>query len=211
MGQKVNPVGFRIGHHYTWSSRWFATDKKYGKFLAEDMKMRKALEEKLRHAGLSKVEIERSVDRRSITLHVSRPGIVIGRGGMGLDELKRFLVKKIEIDDPAKLELHVVEVSNPELDATLVADWVAEQLVRRIPARRVMNQTVERVMTAGAKGVKISLAGRIGGAEIARRESLKKGTIPLHTLRAEIDFAKKDALTKSGFIGVKVWICKKVD
>jgi len=211
MGQKVNPVGFRIGHCYTWSSRWFANNKKYAKFLAEDIKIRKALEERLKHAGLSKVEIERTADRRSITLHVSRPGIVIGRGGVGLDELKRFLLSEIGIDDPAKLELHVVEVPNPDLDATLIADWVAEQLIRRIPARRVMNQTVERVMAAGAKGIKINLAGRIGGAEIARRESLKRGTIPLHTLRAEIDFAKKDALTKSGFVGVKIWICKKVD
>jgi len=211
MGQKVNPVGFRLGHHYTWSSRWFADDKKYAQLLAEDIKIRKILEEKLKHAGLSKVEIERTTDRRSITLHVSRPGIVIGRGGGGLDELKRFLLAEIGLDDPAKLELHVVEVTNPDLDATLVANWVAEQLVRRIPARRVMSQAVEKVMAAGAKGIRISLAGRIGGAEIARRESLKKGTIPLHTLRAEIDFAKKEALTKSGFVGVKVWICKKVD
>lgn len=211
MGQKVNPVGFRLGHHYTWSSRWFADDKKYTKYLAEDIKIRKALEKKLKNAGLSKVEIERAVDRRSITLHVSRPGIVIGRGGVGLEEIKKFLVSGIGLDDPAKLELHVVEVPIPDLDATLIANWVAEQLVRRIPARRIMNQAVERVMAAGAKGVKIALAGRIGGAEIARRVSLKRGTIPLHTLRAEIDFAKADALTKSGFIGVKVWICKKVE
>jgi len=211
MGQKINPVGFRIGHCYTWSSRWFADNKKYSKFLAEDIKIRAVLSKKLKNAGLSKIEIERTADRRSVTLHVSRPGIVIGRGGTGLDELKRFLLSEIEVDDPSKLELHVVEVPNPDLDATLIADWAVEQLVRRIPARRVMNQVVEKVMAAGAKGVKINIAGRIGGAEIARSESLKRGTIPLHTLRAEIDFAKKDALTKSGFVGVKVWICRKVD
>lgn len=211
MGQKVNPVGFRIGLQYTWSSRWFADSKKYKELLGEDLKIRKTLEEKLKSAGLSKVEIERAADKRSITLHVSRPGVVIGRGGSGLEEIKRLLLKVCDIIDSSKLEIHVVEVSNPDLDATLIAQWVADQLVRRIPARRIMTQVVERVMRAGAKGVKITIAGRIGGNEIARREQRKDGILPLHTLRAEIDFAKVNALTRSGILGVKVWICKKVE
>lgn len=211
MGQKVNPVGFRLGHQYTWSSRWFAHDKKYKEILAEDLIIRKTLEQKLKSVGLSKIEIERAAEKRLITLHVSRPGMVIGRGGTGLEEIKRLIVKACGISDPAKLELHVVEVVNPDLDATLIAQWVADQLVRRIPARRVMAQAKERIMRAGAKGIKISLAGRIGGAEIARREQVKEGTLPLHTLRADIDFAKADAKTRSGLIGVKVWICKKTE
>lgn len=207
MGQKVNPVQFRIGHQYTWSSRWFAGKLAYKKILAEDFQIRQILEKKLLSAGLSKIEIERLGDHRLIKIHVSRPGVVIGRGGAGLEELKKLLISKIKID-ANKLELQVVEIASPDLDATLMAKFAADQIERRMPARRMMNQVVERVMRAGAKGVKISLAGRIGGADIARRESLKTGTLPLQTLRANIDFAKAVALTKLGTIGVKVWICK---
>lgn len=211
MGQKVNPVGFRLGHQYTWSSRWFANAKKYKDFLAEDLKIRKALGARLKTAGLSKVEIERAADKRLITLHVSRPGIVIGRGGTGLEEIKKLLLKVCDIANQAKIEIHVVEVVSPDLDATLIAQWASDQIARRIPARRVTMQGVERVMRAGAKGVRIVVAGRIGGSEIARREQAKEGVLPLHTLRADIDFAKVDSLTRSGTIGIKVWICKKVE
>lgn len=207
MGQKVNPISFRIGQQYTWSSKWFATDSDYKKLLAEDLAIRSYLEKKLEIAGLSKVEIERLSDRRLVKIHVSRPGLVIGRGGQGLEELKKGLISKLKIASD-KLELQVIEITAPDLDATLMAKFAAEQLSKRMPARRVMNQVIERVKRAGAAGVKISLSGRIGGATIARRESLKVGTIPLTTLRADVDFAKTTALTKSGTIGVKVWIHK---
>lgn len=209
MGQKVHPVSFRIGQQYTWSSKWFAKDADYKKTLAEDLAIREFLENRLKTAGLSKIEIERLADRRMIKIHVSRPGVVIGRGGASLEELKKALVSKLKID-PAKLELQVVEIANPDLDATLVAKFAAEQISKRMPARRVKAQVVERVMRAGgASGVKITISGRIGGATIARRETLKEGRLPLQTLRENIDFAQALALTKVGTIGVKVWICKK--
>lgn len=207
MGQKVHPVSFRIGQHYTWSSKWFAKDPEYKQLLAEDLKIRQFLEKKLAVAGLSKIEIERLADRRVVRIHVSRPGVVIGRGGAGLEELKKALVSQLKVVAD-KLELQVAEIANPDLDATLIAKFAAEQLLRRMPARRIMAQVVERATRAGAAGVKIALSGRIGGASIARRESAKTGTIPLQTLRANIDFAKATALTKSGTVGVKVWICK---
>jgi small subunit ribosomal protein S3 len=208
MGQKVNPIGFRVGNIYNWNSRWFAKDKKYKEYLQEDINLRHFLTNKLKHTGISKIEIERSMDKRMITLHVSRPGMVIGRGGTGLEELKKTIMGKLKLEDGAKLDIKVEEIKKPDLDAYLVALVIADQLIKRIPARRVKNQAVQRVMRAGAKGVKVALAGRIGGADIARRESQKDGTVPLHTLRANIDFGKVDALTKSGFIGVKVWINK---
>ena len=208
MGQKVHPIQFRIGQQYTWSSKWFAKDADYKKILAEDLAIREFLENRLKTAGLSKIEIERLAERRVVKIHVSRPGVVIGRGGSGLEELKKILVEKLKIN-PAKLELQVVEIANPDLDATLVAKFAAELISKRMPARRIMAQAVERVMRAGAAGVKIRLAGRIGGATIARKATLKEGKLPLQTLRANIDFAATLALTKSGTIGVKVWICKK--
>jgi small subunit ribosomal protein S3 len=207
MGQKVNPVGFRLGNQYTWSSRWFASHKRYQTMLLEDIKLREMLMKKIKPAGITKVEIERAVDKWVVTLHVSRPGIVIGRGGTGLEELKKIILAGLRID-PKKLELKVEEVRNPDLDAYLVAVSIADQLARRFPARRIMAQTIERVMRSSAKGVKILISGRIGGAEIARKQSMQEGTVPLHTIRANIDFAKIDSHTKSGLIGVKVWICK---
>lgn len=209
MGQKVHPIGFRIGQKYTWSSRWFAKDSQYKIYLLEDIRLRKLLLDKLKNAGIAKVEIERALDKRTIMVHVSRPGMVIGRGGQGLEELKKFIVEKLKLTDPAKLELKVIEIVSPDLDAYLLASWAADQLIKRMPARRIMNQVVERAKRAGAKGVRITLAGRIGGAEIARRQTIKEGTIPLHTLKADVDFAKADALTRSGFVGIKVWLCKE--
>ena len=163
---------------------------------------------KLRPAGISKIEIERAVGKVKVILHVTRPGVLIGKGGSGLSDLKKFLMKELKIKDENKLEIAPMDVITPDLQAYLVAQNIAEQLARRMPAARVMNQSVERVMQAGAKGVKVVLSGRIGGAEIARREWKALGSIPLHTLRSNIDFAVYPALTKSGYVGVKVWINK---
>lgn len=161
---------------------------------------------KLRAAGVSKIEIERSINKVKIIIFVSRPGILIGRGGTGLTELKKYLMKELQIKTENALEIAPMDIKAPDLSAYLVAQSIAEQLIKRMPAARVMNQAMDRVMRSGAKGVKIVLSGRIGGAEIARRESKFKGSIPLHTLRNDIDFVVYPALTKSGYVGVKVWI-----
>ena len=209
MGQKVNPIGFRLGTVYTWSSRWFAKGSTYSQYLLEDQKIRKFLMQNLKVAGIAKVEIERSFDKRTIIIHVSRPGIAIGRGGTGMDQLKQALIKNFKITDPGKLEIKVEEVKAPDLDAYLVAISISDQLQRRIPFRRVMNQSLERIKRSGAKGARIALAGRLGGSEIARRELVKDGAVPLHTIRANIDFAKVDSkVPKSGIVGIKVWIYK---
>ncbi|MBI2012662.1 30S ribosomal protein S3 [Candidatus Curtissbacteria bacterium] len=209
MGQKVNPIGFRLGNVYTWSSRWFAQGKTYAQYLLEDKKIREFLMEKLKMAGVSKVEIERSFDKRTVIIHVSRPGVAIGRGGTGIEELKSVLMKKIKISDPSKLEVKFEEVKSPDLDAYLVANGIADQLTKRIPFRRVITYALERVRRSGAQGARISLSGRLGGREIARRETVRYGSIPLHTLRANIDFAKIDAkVPRSGIVGVKVWVYK---
>lgn len=208
MGQKINPNGFRLGTQATWESRWFGSGKKYAQFLQEDIMIRDILMKKLRPAGITKVEIERSVNKMKVILHVSRPGILIGRGGSGLQDLKKFLMGKLKIKEESALEIAPMDIKAPDLNAYLVAVNVAEQLVRRMPAARVMNQAVERVMRSGAKGVKVALSGRIGGAEIARREWKAQGAMPLHTLRSDIDYAQYPALTKSGYVGVKVWINK---
>lgn len=211
MGHKVNPLGFRIGQGKTWISRWFAKDKKdYRERLLEDVKLRQALMERLKLAGIVQVEIERSIKSITIVLHVSRPGVVIGRGGTGLEELKAFVAQKLGIGEgnktAPKVDIKIEEVKNPELSAQLIAMRLAEQLARRMPYRRVVTRTIERVMAAGARGVKIVLSGRIAGAEISRRERYSQGKVPLQTIRADIDYAQVPALTKSGYIGVKVWI-----
>lgn len=214
MGQKVNPISFRLPYLKEWKSRWFSADKKqYQKNLLEDVKIRKFLLNKLRLAGIAQVQIERSINKMKIILLVSRPGVVIGRGGSGLELLKKELCRIIAMAQPEKnLEIEAVEVKNPDLEAYLVAQRIAEQLEKRLPYRRVINRTIENVMASGAKGVKIVLSGRIAGAEISRREKFgdkgKTGNIPAQTLRADIDFASVPALTRSGFIGVKVWIYK---
>ncbi|OGE25970.1 30S ribosomal protein S3 [Candidatus Daviesbacteria bacterium RIFCSPLOWO2_02_FULL_40_8] len=208
MGQKINPIGFRLGTTATWQSRWFADPKKYRLNLLGDIKVREILMKKLRPAGISRVEIERASNKLKILIFVSRPGVMIGRGGVGLLELKKFLLKELKIKDENTLEIAPMDVKAPDLSAYLVAQGIVDQLIRRFPAQRVMNQTVERVMRAGAKGVRVVLSGRIGGAEIARREWKAQGTMPLHTLRLNIDYAGVPALTKSGYVGVKVWINK---
>lgn len=211
MGQKVNPFGFRLSQIKNWQSRWFASEpKKYRQNLLEDIKIRKFLMKKLKLAGIVSVQIERSINKMKVILYVSRPGVVIGRGGATLEQLKKELCQMVSILQPEKnLEIEPVEVKNPELSAQLVATRIAEQLERRFPHRRVMAKTIERVMGAGAKGIKITLSGRIAGAEIARTEKFAEGKVPLQTLRAKIDYAQVPALTKSGYIGIKVWIYRE--
>lgn len=208
MGQKVHPVGFRMGISATWKSRWFAKGDKYKANVLEDIKIRDLLMKKLRPAGIQAVEIERAINKLKVIIFVSRPGVLIGRGGSGLTELKKFLMTELKVKSDNALEIVPMEIKSADLSAYLVAQNVAEQLIRRLPAQRVMNQSIDRVIRAGAKGVRIVISGRIGGAEIARREWKAQGTMPLHTLRADIDFAVYPALTKSGYVGVKVWINK---
>lgn len=209
MGQKVNPIGFRLGTKKSWQSTWFAGKREYPKNLLEDLKIRKFLFEKLKLAGIVGVGIDRLIHKMKITIHVTRPGVVIGRGGSGLEELKKMIIPLVSLPEPEKnVQIEVVEVSDPELSAILVATRIASELERRFPHRRVVRKTIERVMSAGAKGIKIVLSGRIAGAEISRRERFAKGKLPLSTIRANIDFAKIAALTRSGYIGVKVWIYK---
>src|SRR3990167_2301747 len=208
MGQKIHPVGFRMGISATWKSRWFEKGDKYKENVLEDIKIRDILMKKLRPASIQSVEIERAVNKLKVIIFVSRPGVLIGRGGSGLTELKKFLMKELKIKEENSLEIVPMELKAADLSSYLVAQSIAEQLAKRLPAQRVMNQAIERVMRSGAKGVKIVLSGRIGGAEIARREWKASGTMPLHTLRADIDFASYPALTKSGYVGVKVWINK---
>jgi len=208
MGQKVNPIGFRLGRGVSWVSSWFAPDQKiYRKNILEDFKLRRFLMEKLELAGIMVVEIKRSINKINIILHVSRPGVVIGRGGSSLEILKKKLETMVSVFEPGKnLQLDVVEVKNPDLSAYLVATKIAEQLKKRLPHRRIMAKTMERVMATGAEGIKIALAGRVAGAEISRTEKYGKGKVPLQTIRAKIDYASVPALTKFGYVGIKVWI-----
>ncbi len=209
MGQKVNPTGFRTGNLLNWNSRWFAKKGDFSINLLEDRKIRLYLLDNLKNAGVSKIEIERFFDKRTVTIHVSRPGVAIGRGGSGAEQLKATLVKNMKLKDAGKLEIKFEEIKIPDLDAYLVAVNIAEQLARRIPFRRVMNQSLERIKRSGAKGARVALAGRLGGSEIARREIVKDGAVPLQTMRANIDFAKVDAkVPKAGIVGIKVWINK---
>lgn len=214
MGQKINPVGFRVGAFKPWKSWWFSDDKSdYRNLLIEDIKIRKALMNKLESAGITNVEIERLPKSMSITLTVSRPGVVIGRGGTGIEQVRAEIVKIIskvrgkKVDD-LKIDLQVKEVRDPETSAQLVASRIASDLERRIPHRRSVSRAIERVMQSGAKGVKVVLSGRIGGAEISRVEKFQEGSIPAQTLRENIDYAQVPALLKRGYVGVKVWILK---
>ncbi|MDP3941417.1 MAG: 30S ribosomal protein S3 [bacterium] len=212
MGQKVNPHLIRLQHVYNWDSRWF-NERAYKETLLEDHTLRKVLMERLRAAGIAKVEIERSINSVRIIAYVSRPGMVIGRAGTGLEDLKKFILtffrdRKGKKHMP-KIDIRIEPVKEPNLDATLVAKNIAEQLIRRLPYKRVLVQNAERVMTSGALGVRILLSGRIAGAEISRREKIQKGTVPLSTIRSAIDFASIPSLTKKGYIGVKVWINKQ--
>lgn len=203
MGQKVNPHGLRIGIIKTWDAKWYA-DKEYAANLHEDIKMRKLIKKKLYAAGVSRIEIERSLNRVKVTIHTAKPGMVIGRGGAGIEELRQILKKLTG----KTIDVNVAEIKQAELDATLVAENIAAQLEKRIAFRRAMKQSVMRTMRMGAKGIKVMVGGRLGGAEIARSESYREGSIPLHTLRADIDYGTAEAHTTYGIIGVKVWIYK---
>ncbi|CCQ93744.1 ribosomal protein S3 (BS3) [[Clostridium] ultunense Esp] len=201
MGQKVSPVGLRIGIIRDWESRWYA-EKDFAALLHEDLKIRKFLEEKLADAGISHIEIERAANRLNLTLHTAKPGMVIGKGGQEIENLRNAISKMTD----KKVHINVNEIKKPDLDAKLVAESIAKQLENRVSFRRAMKQAMQRVMRAGAKGVKVAVSGRLGGAEIARTEGYSEGTVPLHTLRADIDFAIEEAHTTYGVIGVKVWI-----
>ena len=210
MGKKVNPIVFRTGYIFPTKSVWFANFRSYAKFVLEDNKIRRFLEEKLKLAGITSIEIKRSINSVDIFMNVSRPGVVIGRGGSSLEVLKKDLEKLLSINPKAKnavkINLHPLEIKNPDMNASIIADRLIGQLEHRYPFRRAANQAIEKVMAAGAKGVKLVFAGRIDGAEIARTEKFKQGRIPSQTLRANIDYIEKKALTRSGYVGIKVWI-----
>lgn len=203
MGQKVNPHGLRVGIIKTWDSKWYA-DKDYEKFLLEDIKIREFIKDKLYSTGISRVEIERAANRARITIHTAKPGMVIGRGGSNIETLKKEVKKFTD----SQIDINIQEVKHPDTDATLVAENIASQLERRIAFRRAMKQSVTRTMRLGVKGIKVQVGGRLGGAEIARSEGYREGSIPLHTLRADIDYGTAEAHTTYGRIGVKVWIYK---
>ncbi|NIA18841.1 MAG: 30S ribosomal protein S3 [Xanthomonadaceae bacterium] len=203
MGQKVNPIGFRLGIVKTWSSRWYA-DKEYKKFLHEDLRLKKYLKKKMYHAGISKIEIERAAKRIRINIYAARPGIIIGKKGAEIENLKKDLQKFTS----GELFININEVKRPETDAQLIAENVALQLIRRVAFRRAIKRSVGMAMKLGAKGVKIAVSGRLGGAEIARSEWYRDGRVPLHTLRADIDYGFAEAKTTYGIIGIKVWVFK---
>jgi len=212
MGQKVNPTGFRLGNLFTWKSKWFAEDKHYSETVLEDHKLREFLNKKLQTAGLVQVNIERSLTMITVLLHVARPGVVIGKGGANLEIIKKDVERILNVakqkKDKVKVDIKVQEVKKPDLSAKLVAERIVDQLIKRYPHRRAISQAIEKVMGAGAKGVKVCLSGRIGGAEIGRREKYFEGSVPTQTLRANIDYFEMPARTRSGYVGVKVWINK---
>ena len=203
MGQKVHPHGIRLGIVKTWDAKWYA-DRDFAKNLHEDIQIRKEIRKQLAQSSVSRVETERSKNRLRLTIHTAKPGQVIGKGGSEIEKIKNSLKK---ITDK-RLEINIMEIRQPDMDATLVARNIADQLERRIAFRRAMKQSVGRTMRAGAKGIKIMCSGRLGGAEIARSESYREGSIPLHTLRADIDYGFAEANTTYGRIGIKVWIFK---
>jgi small subunit ribosomal protein S3 len=204
MGQKINPYGFRLGITTEWKSRWFS-EREYKDYLTEDWKIRKALMAKLESAAVSRIEIERTRDKLRVDIHTARPGIVIGRRGVQADELRALLTK---ITGNPRVQLNIIEIKSPELDAALIAQGVADQLANRIAFRRAMKRAVQNAQKAGALGIRVQCSGRLGGAEMSRTEWYREGRVPLHTLRADIDFGFREARTTSGRVGVKVWIYK---
>lgn len=204
MGQKINPIGLRLGVNRTWDSRWYANSGEYGQLLQEDLKIRGFLQDKLSQAGVSKVVIERPHRRARVTIHSARPGVIIGKKGADIEKLRRDVAKFTD----SEVHLNIVEVRKPELDATLVAESIAQQLIRRVAFRRAMKRAVQSAMRLGAQGIRINAGGRLAGADIARTEWYREGRVPLHTLRADIDYGTAEALTTYGQIGIKVWIFK---
>jgi len=202
MGQKVNPIGFRVGISRTWDSRWYADKNSYADLLHEDLELRSYLQSRLQQAGLSKVVIERPARRARVTIHTARPGVVIGKKGADIETLRAELARRTGGD----VSLNIVEIRKPEIDAQLIAENIAQQLERRIAFRRAMKRAVQSAMRLGAEGIRINCAGRLGGAEIARTEWYREGQVPLHTLRADIDYGTARAKTTYGICGVKVWV-----
>src|SRR3954470_319242 len=205
MGQKVNPYGFRLGVTTDWKSRWFADRKEYGQYVIEDWKIRNYLMTELPHAAISRIEVERTRDRLRVDVHTARPGIVIGRRGSEANRLRGGLAK---ITGNNKVQLNIQEIKQPELDAALIAQGVADQLAGRVAFRRAMKRAVQNAQKAGAQGIRVQCSGRLGGAEMSRTEWYREGRVPLHTLRADIDYGFREARTTAGRIGVKVWIYK---
>src|SRR6195952_1178749 len=204
MGQKVNPIGLRLGINRTWDSRWFAGKNEYGKLLHEDIAIRAALMKTLKQAAISKIIIERPHKKCRVTVHSARPGVVIGKKGADIDKIRKLVAKLTD----SEVVINIVEVRKPEVDATLVADSIAQQLERRVAFRRAMKRAMQSAMRLGAEGIKIICSGRLGGAEIARSEAYREGRVPLHTLRADIDYGVATAHTAYGTCGIKVWVFK---
>jgi len=202
MGQKVNPIGFRVGITRGWESVWYASDKNFGEQLREDIQVRRYVKARLKHAGVSRIIIERPADKIKVTVHTSRPGVVIGKKGAEIDAVRGELMRKFG----REVQVFIVEVRRPEAEAQLVAENVAFQLERRVAFRRAMKRAVQSALRMGAKGVRINCAGRLGGAEIARTEWYREGRVPLHTLRADVDYGFAEANTTYGIIGIKVWV-----
>ena len=204
MGQKVNPIGMRLQINRTWDSRWYADTKDYGDLLMEDIKIREFVNEECKQAGISRVIIERPHKKCRVSIHTARPGVIIGKKGADIETLR----KKIASMTASELHLNILEVRKPELDARLVGESISQQLERRVSFRRAMKRAVQNSMRMGALGIRVNVAGRLGGAEIARTEWYREGRVPLHTLRADIDYANIEAATAYGIIGIKVWIFK---
>src|SRR5215470_15984302 len=204
MGQKVNPIGLRLGVNRTWDSRWYASRGEYARLLHEDLKMRNHILESRKQAGISKVVIERPHKKCRVTVHTARPGILIGKKGADIEKLRRELANLTD----SEVHLNIVEIRKPEIDAQLVAEGIAQQLERRVSFRRAMKRATQSCMRLGAKGIRVNVAGRLGGTDIARTEWYREGRVPLHTLRADLDYGFAEALTTYGIIGVKVWIYK---
>ena len=204
MGQKVNPIGLRLGINRTWDSRWYAQKEEYANLLHEDLEIRKFLEKRLSQAGLSKIVIERPAKKARVTIHTARPGVVIGKKGADIERLR----KELSAMTNSEVHLNIMEIRKPEIDAKLVAENIAQQLVRRVAFRRAMKRAVQSAMRLGALGIRINCGGRLGGAEIARTEWYREGQVPLHTLRADIDYGQATAFTTYGTCGVKVWVYK---
>ena len=204
MGQKINPIGLRLGINRGWDSTWYAKKKDFGRYLIEDFKIRKFIKKNIVNSGVSEIIIERSSKKCTVSIHTSRPGFVIGKKGADIEKIKKNIMKITDSD----VNVNIKEIKKPELNSNLVAENIAQQLVKRVSYRKAMKRAMQSALRLGAKGIKVALSGRLGGNEIARTEWLRDGAIPSHTLRADIDYAEAEALTTYGIIGVKVWIYK---
>ena len=204
MGQKINPIGLRLGINRGWDSTWFAKKKDFGRYLIEDFKIRNYIKKNIINSGVSEIIIERSSKKCTVSIHTSRPGFVIGKKGADIEKIKKNIMKITDGD----VNVNIKEIKKPELNSNLVAENIAQQLVKRISYRRAMKRAMQSCLRLGAKGIKVSISGRLGGNEIARTEWLREGSIPSHTLRADIDYAEAEALTTFGIIGIKIWIYK---